>query len=344
MSTGTTLEKEELERIFFGFTIQAQKQLQEQIKQPAQRIIVISGPTGVGKTQFSLDLAKKLSGEIISADSMQVYKGMNIGTAKLHPEGMEDIPHHLIDIKDVSDIYNVVDFYYDARTCCQSILARDKVPIVVGGTGFYIHSLIYGPPNGPPSVPEVRSFLEKEIERLGSEIMFEHLKELDPEYAASITKHDKQKIVRALEIIQLTGEKVSHLSWRERQRPQNYDFHCWFLHRPREELYKNINDRCDKMLEQGFLKEVESLIEQGLLKNSSASQAIGYRQAIDYLNSEKKETDYNFFVEKFKQATRNYAKRQLTWFRRESAFRWLDLSLHDYELALEVVLKDYDRR
>lgn len=344
MSTGTTLEKDEIERIFFGFTLQAQKQLQEQIKQPAQRIIVISGPTGVGKTQFSLDLAKKLSGEIISADSMQVYRGMNIGTAKLHEEGMGDIPHHLIDIRDVHDIYNVVDFYYDARTCCQSILARGKVPIVVGGTGFYIHSLIYGPPNGPPSVPEVRCFLEKEIERLGSEIMFEHLKELDPEYAASITKHDKQKIVRALEIIQLTGEKVSLLSWRDRQRPQNYDFHCWFLHRPREELYNNINERCDKMIANGFVDEVKNLIEMGLLKNSSASQAIGYRQAIDYLNSEKKESDYQFFVEKFKQATRNYAKRQLTWFRREKAFRWLDLSLHDYELGLELVIRDYDRR
>lgn len=341
MGTSATLEKKEIERIFLGFTVQAQKKLSEQIKQPIQRVIVLCGPTAAGKTEFSLDLAKKLRGEIISADSMQVYRHMDIGTAKITTKEAGDIPHHLVDIRDVKEIYNVVDFYYEARQCCQSILARDRVPIIVGGTGFYVHSLIYGPPSGPPSVPELRKSIEEELERVGSDEMYQRLKQLDPEYAASITKHDKQKIVRSLEIIQLTGEKVSRLSWKERQRPQNYDFRCWFLHRPRDELYSRINRRCENMIERGFLDEVIRLESLGLRENTSASQAIGYRQALDFLASPQTIDDYNHFLEKFKQSTRNYAKRQLTWFRRESSFRWLDLSLHDYEVAMEMVIQDY---
>ncbi len=344
MSTGTTLEKDEIERIFMGFAVQAQQELVTQIEKPIHKVIILSGPTATGKSQFSLDLAKKLGGEIISADSMQVYRGMDIGTAKVTEKEVEGIPHHLIDIRDVKDIYNVVDFYYEARKCCQSVLARDRVPIFVGGTGFYIHSLMYGPPSGPPSVPELRKYLEEEIVELGSEVLYDRLKELDPEYAASITKNDKQKIVRAHEIIQLTGEKVSTLSWKERQYPQNYEFHNWFLYRPREHLYQRIEKRCDQMIDEGFLEEVRCLEEMGIRENSSASQAIGYRQALDFLQSEQTNADYKYFVDKFKQATRNYAKRQFTWFRREPTFRWLDLDLHDYEVAMEMVIQDFDRR
>ncbi|MEC7840307.1 MAG: tRNA (adenosine(37)-N6)-dimethylallyltransferase MiaA [Chlamydiota bacterium] len=344
MSAGTTLEQDEIERIFWGFAVQAQQKLSSQIDQPAQKVIVLSGPTAAGKSGFAIDLARKLGGEIISADSMQVYRGMDIGTAKITQEESQGIPHYLIDIRDVNDIYNVVDFYYEARQCCQSILARGKVPIFVGGTGFYIHSLMYGPPSGPPSVPELRKKLEEDIENLGSEIMYERLTELDPEYAASITKNDKQKIVRGLEIIRLTGEKVSRLSWRERQRPQNYNFHCWFLHRPREHLYQRIEKRCDEMIGQGFLDEVIKLDKMGIRENTSASQAIGYRQALEFLQTEKTDDDRKYFINKFKQASRNYAKRQFTWFRREKAFRWLDLDLHDYEVAMEMVIQDFDCR
>jgi len=344
VSAGTTLEKDEIERIFLGFAVQAQQQLSEQIEQPTQRVIVLSGPTATGKSRFAIDLAKKVGGEIISADSMQVYRGMNVGTAKVTQEEIDEIPHYLVDIRDVDDIYNVVDFYYDARQCCQSILARNKVPIFVGGTGFYIHSLMYGPPSGPPSVPDLRKLLEKEMENLGSTVMFERLKELDPEYAASITKNDKQKIVRGLEIIRLTGERVSRLSWKERQRPQNYDFRCWFLHRPREHLYQRIEKRCDQMIKHGFLDEVIQLDKMGIRDNTSACQAIGYRQALEFLQTEQTDADKKYFVDKFKQASRNYAKRQFTWFRREKIFRWLDLDLHDYEVAMEMVIQDFDSR
>lgn len=344
MAGGTTLQKEEIERIFCGFATQVEKHLEEELQHPEKRVIVLSGPTCSGKSAFAMDLAKTLGGEIVSADSMQVYRGMDIGTAKASQEEMTEIPHHLIDIRDVKDIFNVVDFYYEARQACQQILARNRVPIVVGGTGFYLHALIYGPPSGPPSVPELRKLLEEEFDSLGCEVMYKKLKILDPEYAGSITKNDKQKIVRALEIIRLTGEGVSKLSWGRRCVPQNYDFKCWFLHRPREHLYRRIDKRCEKMLADGFLDEVRRLEQQGLRENSSASQAIGYKQALEYLQSEQTKADYQKFVEKFKQMTRNYVKRQFTWFRREDCFRWLDLDLHDYEVAQEMVLQDYNAR
>jgi len=342
VASDTSLKQDEIEKIFQGFTLEAQKQMTEQFQKPKKRVIILSGPTGAGKSDLSLLLAENIYGEIISADSIQVYKHMDIGTAKAPVEDRERVPHHLLDLQDVSKPFNVVDFYYEARLCCQKILDRDAVPIIVGGSGFYLHSLIYGPPSGPPSVPEVRSALEKEFEELGPEAMYERLRQLDLQYANSITKNDKQKIVRALEIISLTGKKVSQLSWKARYKPQNYDFRCWFLFHPKEVLYKRIEDRCDQMLDAGFVKEVEELEKQGIRENTSAAQAIGYRQALDYLQTKRTEKDYEKFVHDFKKASRHYAKRQFTWFRREPMFRWLDLSLHDPEVAVEMIRQDYE--
>lgn len=338
--SGVSCEQEEMERILFGFKLEAQKQLVS-LQKPRKKVLVIAGPTAVGKSRFALDLAKTINGEIISADSMQVYKGMDIGTAKLPLSEREGIPHHLIDIRAIRDVFNVVDFYYEARHLCQQIIARDAVPIVVGGSGFYIHSLIYGPPSGPPSVAELRKALEEEVEKFGIEAMFKKLKELDPQYASTITAGDKQKIVRAIEIIRLTGKKVSKLSWKGRRRPQNYDFRCWFLFKPREHLYRVIDKRCERMIEDGFIDEVKALLDEGLKENSSALQSIGYRQVLDFFETSQTKEDYQKFIEKFKQATRSYAKRQLTWFRKEPDFRWLDLDLHDYEVAQELVINDF---
>ncbi len=337
-----TIEKEEIERIFLGFALEAQKQLSSNLQRPKKRVIVIAGPTACGKSDFGLALADLLHGEIISADSMQVYRGMDIGTAKPSKEDRERIPHHLINIRDVTDCFNVVDFYYEARHCCQQIHSRESTPLVVGGSGFYLHSLLYGPPSGPPSVPEVRKALEEEEEKSGSVALYERLKQLDPHYAATITCHDKQKIVRALEIIALTGKKVSKLSWKGRRKPQNYDFRCWFLHRPRDVIYKRIEQRCDKMIAAGLLDEVAALEKQGLRTNSSASQAIGYRQGLTFLDSQQTKEDHQRFIESFKQASRHYAKRQFTWFRREPLFRWLDMDMHDPEVALEMIRQDYE--
>lgn len=342
MSNDIIVEQQEIERIFAGFTLEAQKQLTTKSQRPKKRVIIIAGPTAVGKSSLAMSLANTCGGEIISADSMQVYRGMDIGTAKPTKEERQEISHHLIDIRDVSDSFNVVDFYYEARHCCQLVHGRDNIPLVVGGSGFYLHSLIYGPPSGPPSVPELRKELEEEADRNGADSLYERLKRLDPQYANTITSHDKQKIIRGLEIITLTGKKVSKLSWKTRSRPQNYDFRCWFLHRPRENLYRRIEERCDSMLEQGFLDEVIELDKKGLRLNSSASQAIGYRQALTFIDSKQTKEDYARFLATFKQTSRNYAKRQFTWFKREPLFRWLDLDLHDPEVAMEMIRQDYE--
>lgn len=342
MIGGISLETEEVKRIILNFALEVQKQIPFNLQRQKKCVIVLAGPTCCGKSALAMELAQAMDGEIISADSMQVYRGMDIGTAKATREERLLIPHHLIDICDINKNFNVVDFYYEARQACQQVLDRGNVPIVVGGSGFYLHTLLYGPPSGPPSIPELRKSLEEEIERLGSETLYKRLTELDPLYAKSITKNDKQKIVRALEIISLTHKKVSKLSWKGRRRPQNYDFRCWFLHRPKDKLYERIDKRCEKMLEEGFLEEVKSLEEQGLRQNSSAAQAIGYRQALDFLNTLRTPVDYEHFVKVFKQATRQYAKRQFTWFRKEPLFRWLDVDLHDHEVIFDIIKKDYE--
>lgn len=343
MQTGITVEKEEIERIFLGLATEAQKQIPANLPRPKKKVIIIAGPTGCGKSDLAMQLAQDIGGEIISGDSIQVYKGMDIGTAKPSPADRELVQHHLVDIRNVTDPFNVVDFYYESRHCCQLIHNRENIPIIVGGSGFYLHSLLYGPPSGPPSVPELRKSLEIEIEKLGSEALYDRLSQLDLEYARTITKHDKQKIIRALEIITLTGKKVSKLSWKGRRKPLNYDFRCWFVHRPKDELYKRIEKRCDRMIKDGLLEEVENLIKEGIRSNTSASQAIGYRQALDYLSSLKTEEDYVKFLDAFKQASRHYAKRQFTWFRKEPLFRWIDLDLHDPEVVMDIIKQDFEQ-
>jgi tRNA dimethylallyltransferase len=340
---GTTIEQFEIERLYFGLAIEAQKQIPS-LQNSKKRVIVIAGPTGCGKSALSLMLADKIGGEIISADSMQVYQGMDIGTAKPSTIERSLVPHHLIDTRNIYEHFNVVDFYFEARQCCQKILARNNVPIVVGGSGFYLHALIYGPPGGPPSVAEVRKSLEGEVVTQGLEAMYARLHKLDPQYANTIAKNDAQKIIRGLEIILLTGKPVSKLSWKERTKPQTYDFQCWFLHRPKEHLYKRIDRRCEQMLDNGLLQEVIRLEKEGLCSNPSASQAIGYRQALAYLLSEKTEADYKHFVDEFKKMSRHYAKRQMTWFRREPLFRWLDIEMHDYEVIMDQIIREYYSR
>jgi len=340
---GSCETTEEVKRIIINFALETQKQAPVNYHKK-KRVIVLSGPTGCGKSSLAISLCQAMGGEIISADSMQVYRGMDIGTAKATKEERMQVAHHLIDIRDIHESFNVVDFYFEARLAIREVLERKNIPIVVGGSGFYLHTLLYGPPSGPPSLPELRQYLEEEIEIVGSEALYLRVQQMDPDYAKTITKHDKQKIVRALEIMTITKEKVSKHSWKGRRPPQNYDFHCWFLHRPKPVLYDRIDCRCDIMLKDGLIAEVEKLIESGLIQNHSALQAIGYRQVLDFLSTSKTESDYVNFVNSFKQATRNYAKRQCTWFRKESLFRWLDVDLHDPEIVFDMIIKDYESR
>ena len=308
-----------------------------------KRVIVIAGPTGVGKTDLSIDIAKIIGGEIISADSMQIYRGMDIGTAKASKKQRDLIPHHMLDICDVDDNYNVVDYYNEAHRICQDILRRDKVPIVVGGSGFYIHSFLYGPPSGPPSVIEVREKLQKQMEQMGPSVLYERLQMLDPKYANTITENDKHKIVRALEIITITKRPVSSFPKPDEIKNDLYDFRCWFLYSDKELLYSMVDFRCEEMIKNGLIQEVEKLDRQGLRENYSASQAIGYRQCLEYLKSNREEEDKIKFIQSFKQATRHYIKRQFTWFKKEPYFRWLDLHKIQRERAIEYILQDYEQ-
>lgn len=325
-----------------GSILPLEKKFKDLSRTKPKKIVLIAGPTACGKTDLSLILAEMMKGEIISADSMQVYRGMDIGTAKVSQEDQGRIPHHLIDIRHIQESFNVVDFYYEVRQCIDSILARDRVPIIVGGSGFYFRALLYGPPSGPPSIEEVRDSLEEEMNRLGSQAMYERLQQIDPAYAATITANDRHKVIRALEIVTLTGEKVSKHQWKRTHPLPDYSYHAWFIYRPREVLYPSIDARCEQMLETGLVDEVKKLEKQGLRMNSSASQAIGYRQCLDFLQTSQSEQEYNKFVRKLKIASRHYAKRQFTWFRKEPLFHWLNVDVHDIEIAAEMITQEYN--
>lgn len=304
---------------------------------------MISGPTASGKTQLSLDLAKILGAEIVSADSAQVYRGMDIGTAKASPEERAQFAHHLIDVCEIDEPFNVAEFYKSCQESFREIFSRENVPLVVGGSGFYVHSLLYGPPAAPPSQPDVRDRLDRQMREMGPEVMYERLQLLDPEYAATISERDRHKIIRALEIMTLADCRVSDFPKQTKAVNQEYDFRCWFVYYPREVLYKRIEERCEVMLANGFLEEVKELDQKGLRINSAASQAIGYRQALQYLDSPQSNADYLAFVSDFKRASRQYAKRQFTWFRKEPHFRWLNLEEHSSEQIREIILQDYEQ-
>lgn len=318
--------------------------LKERIKvnEPKPRIIVLAGPTGVGKSNLSIMISSLIGGEIISADSMQIYKHMDIGTAKVTKEDRELIPHHMIDICDVSENFNVVQYYNFSHMICKDILLREKVPILVGGSGFYIHAFMYGPPMGPPSILEVRKKLEKEIETLGPEALYEKLEILDPKYAKSISFRDKHKIVRALEIITITNKPVSSFL-KQSPHVEPYDYRAWFLYMPKEVLYSRVEIRCEEMIENGFIEEVELLDKLGIRNNQSAASAIGYKQCLAYLQTNRTKKDLEEFIDSFKKATRHYIKRQFTWFRKEKKFRWLNLYEIDKDRAIEFILQDFEQ-
>jgi tRNA dimethylallyltransferase len=311
-------------------------------KRKKEKILVIAGPTASGKTALSLSLAQILGGEVVSADSCQVYLGMDIGTAKVKEAERAIVTHHLIDICPIQKVFNVAMFYEQAQQAFRSILSREHVPIVVGGSGFYIHALLYGPPEGPPGNKAIREKLAEQLEQFGVQVLYEQLQMRDPAYAATISEYDQHKIMRALEIILLTDRKVSDFV-RPKEELDHYDFRCWFVYYPRETLYKRIEKRCDEMIQAGLIDEVKALDQLGLRSNSAASQAIGYRQALEFLDSPQTKVDYSSFVEKFKRASRQYAKRQFTWFRKEPLFRWLNAEQYSEDQLKELILQDFEQ-
>lgn len=285
------------------------------------KVIVIGGPTASGKTALSIFLAKKINGEIISADSMQIYKDMNIGTAKPTVEEMDGIKHYLIDCVSPSVRYSVADFKKDATNAIEDILKKGKTPIVVGGTGLYIDSLIYGIDYNEMQVDlEYRAYLENLAEEKGLEYLYDLAKNIDEQAMSKISVNDKKRICRALEVYKSTGKTKTELEKESRQKDVKYDFKVFAIDMERQILYDRINKRVDLMIDAGLIDEVNNLIEK-YPDMPTAMQGLGYKEVVQYF--EKKCTKEEM-IEKIKQESRRYAKRQLTWFRRNKDIVWLD--------------------
>lgn len=282
-----------------------------------ENLVIITGPTGIGKTELSLDLAKKYRGEIISSDSMQIYKKLNIGTAKIDLD-KTSIPHHMIDIIDPSDNFTVADFKNEAKKIITDINNRGGLPFLVGGTGLYINSLVYNL-DFTETEPdyEYRDELREILEEEGSEFLYEKLQDQDRDMAEKIHKNNGQRIIRALEILKSGNKKGDNF----RQENKDYNLIYIGLNMDRAKLYEKINQRVDKMIDLGLVDEVKNLLDEGLDKNSQSLKAIGYKEVIAYLDGE---IDFDEMVDLIKKNSRHYAKRQLTWFRRDDRIKWFD--------------------
>ncbi|WP_419888397.1 tRNA (adenosine(37)-N6)-dimethylallyltransferase MiaA [Neobacillus niacini] len=287
-----------------------------------QKLLVIIGPTAVGKTKLSIELAKRYNGEIISGDSMQIYRSMDIGTAKIKPEEMEGIPHHLIDIKDPDESFSVAEFQQLVRERISDIASKGKLPIIVGGTGLYIQSVIYDYQfSEAPADEAFRLQLEERAKEIGNVALHEELTKVDPESASQIHPNNVRRVIRALEIFHCTGKIMS--DYQNNQQPDLlYETALIGLTMEREKLYERINMRVDIMIVEGLLDEVSMLYKHGL-RDCQSIQAIGYKEIYDYLDGK---VSVEIAVENLKQNSRRYAKRQLTWFRNKMEVKWFDMT------------------
>lgn len=287
-----------------------------------KKVLVICGPTGVGKTAVAIEVAERLDGEIISADSRQIYRYLDIGTAKPTPEERQSIPHHLVDIVDPDRQFTAADYGELARKTVKHILDRGKRPIVCGGSGLYLYALTEGFFDGPPADPEIREELDAVAARKGVEHLHQMLSELDPEAGRRIDPHDKVRITRALEVLRICGEPISLLRKEGRYPAQEFRFVKVGLIQPRHELYKKIEERVDKMIEGGLLGEVRSLRERGYDRELVPLKTVGYREIFDHLEGR---FPLERAIELIKRNTRRYAKRQLTWFRKDKEIQWYEV-------------------
>lgn len=286
------------------------------------KIIAIAGPTASGKTSLSIALAKKYNGEIISADSMQFYREMNIGTAKPDMEERSGIVHRMIDILDIHESFSVSDFCERCEKEVQEIHALGKLPIMCGGTGFYIDSFLDSVKFGQfENSPELRDRLYRELEKVGIDAMYERLCSVDPEN--TVDRHNPKRVIRALEVYELTGKTLAQWNAESKLEPPKYESLIIGLrYNDRERLYERINKRVDIMLQTGLLSEVEKLISMGIKDTVTAGQAIGYKEFYPYFDGT---ASLEECIEKLKQESRKYAKRQMTWFRRNPKIKWIDL-------------------
>ncbi len=287
-----------------------------------EKLVVLIGPTAVGKTKLSIELAKKINAEIISGDSMQIYKGMDIGTAKILNDEMEGIPHHLIDIKEPQESFSVAEFQTVVRKLISDIHSRGKLPMIVGGTGLYIQSVIYDYQfTDDASNPEYRRTLEQQVIENGVESLYQELKEIDPESAERIHPNNVRRVIRALEIFKSTRKTMTEYT-EEQKQELIYDVALVGLTMEREMLYDRINKRVDLMIESGLLDEVNTFHTQGL-RDCQSIQAIGYKELYRYLDGA---LSLDEAIAQLKQNTRRYAKRQLTWFRNKMDVKWFEMT------------------
>ena len=293
-------------------------------------LLILTGPTGVGKTDLSLLLAEQLNGEIISADSIQVYRYMDIGSAKIMPDEMKGIRHHLIDILSPDEEFNVFEFQKRAKEAITRITERGKLPIMTGGTGFYIQSVLYDITfNIEDNHHTVREKYRQMVQEKGLPYVYEQLRQIDPDGAAAIHPNNEKRILRALEYFENTGEPISVHNKRESQKTSPYRFLYIVLNRERKTLYDRIDKRVDKMLAQGLVKEVEGLLSMGYDRNLVSMQGLGYKEIAAYLCGE---CSLNDAVEILKRDTRHFAKRQLTWFRREKCVTFIQYEDYDNDI------------
>jgi tRNA dimethylallyltransferase len=297
-------------------------------------LIIITGPTAVGKTALSVRLAKAIGGEIISADSMQVYRHMDIGSAKIKKEEMDGVPHYLIDVLDPEEEFNVTVFQEMAKEAVEEIYSHGHTPIVAGGTGFYIQALLYDidfTENGEDT--SIRMELEKLGQERGAEFLHNLLRDIDPDSADEIHENNMKRVIRAIEYYRQTGERISEHNKRERQKKSPYDFLYYVVNTERARLYERIDRRVDLMLEQGLVEEVMHLKDMGLTRDMVSMQGLGYKEILDYLQGIYTLEEAIYIL---KRDTRHFAKRQITWFKRERDVRWLDLP--DFNNDLDQVL------
>ena len=279
------------------------------------KLIILAGPTASGKTSVSIDFAKRIGGEIISADSMQVYRGMDVGTAKIKADEMQGVKHYLINVLDPTEDFNIVKFQDMVKYSIEEIKRNGHIPILVGGTGFYIQSVIYDidfdtqDDNG-----DIRKALEEEYDKMGADFMYEKLKKIDSVSAENIHKNNKKRIIRAIEYFLINNAPISAHNESQRKKDSPYDFRFFVLNPPRDILYDRINQRVDKMVEEGLVEEVKSLKNAGLSIENISMQGIGYKEILEYLDGE---ITLDEAIDNIKQNTRHMAKRQVTWFKRE---------------------------
>lgn len=302
-------------------------------------LVILTGPTAVGKTELSIKLAKAIGGEIISADSMQVYKGMDIGTAKITEDEMQGVKHYLVDCFEPKDDFNIVVFQRMAKEAMEEIYATGKIPIIVGGTGFYIQSVLYDiefedDGSEDESENEYRAKMRQLAYDKGSEYLHNMLREVDPESADAIHHNNIKRVIRALEYYEQTGRKISEHNKEQQQKESPYNFMYFVLNDEREVLYERIDKRVDIMFDAGLEKEVKALIDSGLTKDNVSMQGIGYKEMFGYFDGEYDIERAKYLI---KLDTRHFAKRQLTWFRREQSVEWINY--YDYNSDKDAMLE-----